>query len=390
MARTYGLFFAGYFLQLGIYLPFVSLWLSERAFSATWIGWLIAMPMLVRTLVVPGLSFLADRWQIDRLMVISLALLATICWCLLPFVDQPYMFAVLFVSNAVLMSGILPIMDARAYQDHREGLIRYGQVRLAGSVSFVLIGLLVSPLIQHFQGQSIHIAIALSHVLLVLMLLVLPLRPRRTTADATQRVTVTVRELWPAIRQRRLLLLMVAAGLVQSSHAGLYSLGSVHWSRIGFDETTIALFWAVGVLAEIVFFASMHRAESILTVERLLLMGGLLGLLRWLGLGLTENIFVIIGLQCLHAATFAATHVAGVRLISECLDLRFASTGQAIYASLSMGVFMASLSALSGYAFNVSSLAMYAIMAACCLTGVLVTLTERRLQRLSAGDAHMS
>ena len=70
----------------------------------------------------------------------------------------------------------------------------------------------------------------------------------------------------PIARRRRLagacsaiagfVLFIVAAGLIQSSHAVLYGFGTLHWLAAGYDKDTIGLLWAVGVVAEVMLFAA--------------------------------------------------------------------------------------------------------------------------------------
>ena len=60
---------------------------------------------------------------------------------------------------------------------------------------------------------------------------------------------------WIIIITKPFILFIVSAGLIQISHSVLYGFGTLHWRNLGHSETTIGLFWSIGVLAEIVLFA---------------------------------------------------------------------------------------------------------------------------------------
>ena len=56
-----GLFFAAYFVLIGVYTPFFPVWLAAKGLDAREIGIVLAAPMLVRFFVVPVVTRLADR-----------------------------------------------------------------------------------------------------------------------------------------------------------------------------------------------------------------------------------------------------------------------------------------------------------------------------------------
>src|SRR5262249_34141478 len=51
------------------------------------------------------------------------------------------------------------------------------------------------------------------------------------------------------------LLFLLAASMIQASHALYYAFGTLHWRAQGFADGTIGALWALGVIAEIALFA---------------------------------------------------------------------------------------------------------------------------------------
>ena len=60
-SRKLGVFYAAYFFFNGIQLPFFPLWLGARGLDAQTIGFVIAVPMVVRIIATPLITHWADR-----------------------------------------------------------------------------------------------------------------------------------------------------------------------------------------------------------------------------------------------------------------------------------------------------------------------------------------
>src|SRR5213078_5233215 len=82
------------------------------------------------------------------------------------------------------------------------------------------------------------------------------------------------------LRRFSFLAIIVAAALIQGSHAAYYTFASISWQGEGFGGLTIAGLWVLGVLAEIVVFAVSPRFT--LQPWLLVMIGGLSAFARWL------------------------------------------------------------------------------------------------------------
>lgn len=55
------------------------------------------------------------------------------------------------------------------------------------------------------------------------------------------------------------LLFLLAASMIQASHALYYAFGTLHWRAQGLADGTIGALWALGVIADIRLFAASGR-----------------------------------------------------------------------------------------------------------------------------------
>jgi PPP family 3-phenylpropionic acid transporter len=130
---------------------------------------------------------------------------------------------------------------------------------------------------------------------------------------------------------------LAACVLMQASHAPYYVFYSIHLEDAGYRPQAIGMLWGVAVACEVI---AMLRMPAILgRFGTLPVMAGclLLASVRWWICAATVAAPALALAQTLHAASFAAFHVAAVththRLFGE--DRR--ASGQAIYGSATYG-----------------------------------------------------
>jgi PPP family 3-phenylpropionic acid transporter len=169
-------------------------------------------------------------------------------------------------------------------------------------------------------------------------------------------------------------LLILVAGLTQTSHAVYYSFGSLHWESLGYSAVTIGGLWSIGVVAEIVLFmyarGSIERVGPVL----LLLAGAGFGVLRWAGMAFDPPLAVVMLLQVLHAASYGMTHLGTIYYIRRFMDADFAGTAQGVFVAISGGVFMTCAIALAGWAYGAHAALSYLWMAAMCGVALVLSL----------------
>src|SRR5262249_53950064 len=113
----------------------------------------------------------------------------------------------------------------------------------------------------------------------------------------------------------RYLILIIACGLIQGSHAFYYAFSTLVWRSQGIAADTVGLLWACGVTFEVGLFVSLPLVERRVTPEHLILIGGTGGAVRWFLLGLAPTGWVLWPIQAMHALSFASAHVGAMRLL---------------------------------------------------------------------------
>jgi len=329
--------YAGLFFGLGVYMPFFPVWLAGRGFDSSWIAFALALPMSIRLFTMPLGGLLADRTGRPRATLIAYAAMTALCFTGVALAPTATLMLVALGLAANFWQPSQPVLDAYAVTKRRQGLLDYGKVRLWGSLAFIVGNLAGGFLLGSLPHDAVIWFIVAGSVFMALAALTLdetPL-PHKEHLPHVERVGAV------------LAVGIVAAALVQGSHAVLYAFASVHWHAIGLSDGTIGVMWAVGVVAEVLLFRVATKVTARLGPERLILVGGVAGIIRFGAMSLEPSIVLLPILQMLHAATFGCTYLGTVELVARYAPARKAAGTQAM-AAWATAIAMTSATLLSG------------------------------------------
>ncbi|MEK9811938.1 MAG: MFS transporter [Bordetella sp.] len=326
--------FASYFSYVGLFAPYLSLWLNGRGFSPAEIG-LLASPMQWTRVVGPPVwGALADRNHPDRLpkMLVACSMVALgfaglllFEWSLWP------LFAVLFAMS-FFVSGLVPITESLTIKVTGGDLGRYGRVRLWGSVGFIVAVLLSGWLFDRVGIEALPFGL-----LLVLALVVLAARGVRTeTVSAEQTTKLSYKEILARPTVKGFLL---ASFLMLLAHAPLYTLFSLWLEQKGYSRTEIGLLWTLGVLAEILIFQFQRHFFSWFSVATIWRLSYAVTALRFVLISISEGgLLILLLAQAMHAVTFGLHHSASVALVRQWFPQAAQVRGQALYTMAAYGL----------------------------------------------------
>ncbi|WP_029002433.1 MFS transporter [Azorhizobium doebereinerae] len=372
-----GTAYASLFFALGIYMPFFPLWLAARGLDASHIGTALAVPLVTRLLATPLLGLLSDRLGRPKAVLAILAAGTLVMIGLLAFARQSWMIFGILGLAALVWNPSFQLLDAYATRQARAKRVDYGRSRLWGSASFVLANLAGGALIAQ-AGEGITVELMLvGHAAFLVTCVLLPELPR-PARDVSPHLALP--------RARAALIVgILAAALVQASHAPLYAFGSVTWQAQGLSLTVIGGLWATGVIAEIVLFNFGTRVLRRLPPAGLLAAGGAAALVRFALLSLDPPLPLLVPLQLLHGATFGATYLGLVELVARAVPEHRAATVQSL-AGWTVSLAMAASSAVSGPLFAAYGAGTFLLSAGLGLAGLAMALLAGWLQPHKAGS----
>ena len=354
------LFNAVLFLGAGIQLPFLPLWLKDRALSDAEVALVVGLMMAVRIIGIPFGTFIADLTQRRRAVIIACAFGATAAYLLLNVVSGFWPILICGMLAAALLAPIVPLTEVLAVEGSAHYGIDYGRIRLWASLSFLSGSVAAGALLELIPMHVVILLIAGAQGAGALFTLLLP-QDRAVRGARHERLSP--RTVFAALAGGSFVVFMLAAGLGQASHGFLYAFGSVHYEALGYSKFTIGKLWAVGVLAEVLMFAFSNRFYRALGSVRLIMLGTALASLRWLMTGFEPPLAAMFAIQALHAASFGFTHLGTMHFIRERVPENMRNSAQGVYSMLASGVLMSSTMWASGLLYGALGGGAYFVMA---------------------------
>lgn len=343
--RLSGFYFL-FFLTIGAFMPYWSLYLKSIGMNAEAIGILSAIVVVTKIF-----SSFIWGWIVDhtgkRIQVIRYtSLLSMLSFSLVLFYQDFWsLFFILFVFS-IFWSAALPQIEAVTLSHLGEESDSYTIVRIWGSVSFIIA---VLALGKFFDQQSINYLLP---IIIITMLLVwlhsLFLPEISTTNEHTNGSTFR-----SILFKPHVIALMLVCFLVQAGHGPYYTFFSIYLEEHNYSNSFIGSAWALGVLAEVLIYVFMHRIIGRFGLRKLMILVLLLATVRWLLIAwFVENVAILLFAQCLHAATFGIYHAVAIQYIHREFKGVHQGRGQALYSSISFGAGLALGSLISGYLWD--------------------------------------
>jgi PPP family 3-phenylpropionic acid transporter len=366
---------AALFAPVGLHLPYFPVWLAAGGLSDSQIAATLALPLVLRVVLTPTIAYVADRQGIA----------ATLAFCalivLLGYVGLGCVagFPLIFLASVVVIAaqGSMPsLADALSLAEIRRfakiGLtgIQFGRVRVGGSLSGLCGVLLSAAIVALLPGEKIIIALAGLALLPVLAASIAVLRMPKLRPERSIKTGLTED---PA-HLRLALIVILAAALVQASHAEFYSFSTLHWKSIGLTPNFIALAWATGIISECVLFVVAGRFLSNARHALLFLICGAAGaVLRWILMSFDPAPHAVLLLQIMHAASFAATYLGAVLFLGGLAGPNHRARMQG-FSSAAMALSMALATLVCGRLTTLYGESTYLAMAALAAVGLLLAL----------------
>lgn len=320
-----------YFAFIGAFSPYFGLYLQSLDFSAWDIGLLMSQMQLMRMFGPNLWGWLVDHFG-HRITVIRLAgAIGLAGFSAFFWLDRLPGMLVAMAVLALFWSAALPLVETLTFDHLREERGRYGNIRVWGSVGFIIAVMGTGALLDRVAPVGVLWVCALILAGILGCALVLPEAPQRPAGGDEAPIG-------RILRQPRVLALMGACFAMSAAHGGFYVFFSIHLSGNGYAKTAVGLLWSLGVLAEIGIFLLMTRIARRFSLRMILLVCFLAAVVRFLLMGwAVASVGAMVFVQLLHGLTFGAYHASAIAAVNQWFPGKSQGRGQALYSSLSFG-----------------------------------------------------
>jgi PPP family 3-phenylpropionic acid transporter len=326
-------YFAAYFLYVGAFVPYFSLYLASRGLGAPEIALVLAMPAVARILAPSYWGLLADRSGAGRAIVVFSGLALLLGYGAVLHAGGAGQLAAVMLFMSLLSAGAMPIVESMTMAAIEGRPERYGPVRLWGSVGFIA-GVLGTGMWLDAHAPRSLIGVVLALVAIAwLVSLGLP------SARASAGVPLGGAGLTGVLRRPDVLAFLAACACMAAAHGALYGFFSLYAEAVGYRKSVIGALWTLGVVAEIAVFMAWPRLAARFSLRALLVASFACAALRFAAIGWGIEVLALLVLaQVLHAATFGVYHAAAVSAVHRLFPAGLQASGQSLYSSLSYGL----------------------------------------------------
>ena len=324
-------FYFLYFCALGAFMPYWGPWLHAQGQGPLAIGILTAAVQFSKVLAPNLWGWLAHFWGSRR--IVPWAALITAAGFLALGLAHGNFSALLLITLtfSFFWAATLPLVDATTMDWAQRCGTAYGRIRLWGSLGFIALSLGMGELLAHWGMTAFLPGIA---IFLVAAWAASRYLPYGTLPDANAprpRLSSTLRHI-------SLWFFLLAGLLEQASHGAYYAFYSIYAEQHGLGSAAIGMLWGFAVLCEVAFFWWGDRLIRRLGVPLVFTGAFALTALRWGVIAWWPGLVWIILVQSLHAASYAAFHLAAVHWVSGRFPGALRARGMSLYASVVYGL----------------------------------------------------
>lgn len=329
LSITYWLYFG----QLGVLTPYLGIFLDGRGFSSADIGELWAVITLSR-IIGPSLwANVADKTGKAVNVVRLGCFLTVLCFTSVLWFNSFWGLTLAFGLMMMFWTAVLPQLEVITIQSVTPTKTSYGQVRLWGSVGFIILTIVVGKALDLFSSEApIYASLAVLTGLFISTLFIQ--QPERVPDKNEDTGT-----LWSVAKNKTFLLFLASAALLQMSFGAYYGFFALYMRDLDYSGQQTGLLIALGVVAEVGIFLIARRLIARFGVWNLLMWCLVLTAARWYALAAwAEHGLVVVFSQLIHALSFGLAHVTAMHFITHFFPARYQSRGQAIYVSVAFGM----------------------------------------------------
>lgn len=372
----YALMYAAF----GVSSPFMPAFFEGRGLGPEQVGILFGAGTAIRLVAGPLVGRVADLSQALRGVLAICELAAAVV--ALGLLSAPFLMPLLLTSlvHSAALAPTTTLADALALGAARPGARRpgfeYGWVRGTGSAVFIIGTLVSGQVVASWGLASIVIFQAVLLIAAAGAAMLVPIDEPREAASGTGSVArggAVALLAMPVFRR-----VMLVSALVLGSHAMHDTFAVIRWSAAGITPAAAGALWSASVAAEVlVFFLIGPPLLRRLGPAAVVALAATAGVVRWIAMASSTSVMALALVQPLHGLTFAALHLACMRVISAIVPPHLAATAQAMYA-LAAGATTALLTVASGSLYGAVGARGFLVMAVLCAAALPLARGLRR------------
>ena len=318
---------------IGALYPYIPIYYSSLGLDLAAIGLLAAIFSAAGMLGSPLWGAAGDRLGRSRSVLLVPATLAALAFGALALARGMWGVGIAAAAASFAMSGVSPVLDARALETVRDDRSRFGRLRVWGSISFIASALFVGWLADWAGIRSLFIV--LIPALLVTGIVGLGLR-----SQSREPTLPRLGSLAAVFRSSLLMRFLAAALVVWTANSAINAFFSVYLVQIGAPPTLVGWAWAIGAAVEVPLMFAFPVLSRRLGLERLIVIGAAFFVVRAAAVTLVTDPVLATFTMALHGVAFSLMLVGCVAYVSRHAPSGAAASAQGVLSAMIFGLAM--------------------------------------------------
>jgi len=335
-----------YFGVLGIFLPYFNLYCYDLGFSGLQIGVLSGLRSLSMVIFPLIWGVLADRLNIRRPIYILCNIVSTAVWVLFLLTVEFWPMLIVTAFYGMFYAPIISFLEAVTMDVLGAEKKSYGRIRAWGSISFIVMVLVLGKIIDLYSVDIILVLILAGSLMLAVISVGIPAIQAPTKNLLTPGAG--------SLLEKRVIVFLFCAFLMLVSHGAYYGFFSIHLANMGYGSTFIGITWALASTAEILVMIKSDKIFSQFSLENVLFFSFLVAAVRWMILFFAQSATLILLSQVLHAVTYGTFHMASILYIDRLAPEKAKTLGQAVNNALTYGLGLMVGFFVNGYVYEIT------------------------------------
>jgi PPP family 3-phenylpropionic acid transporter len=291
-------------------------------------------------------GILADRLNIRRPIYILCNFISTAIWVMFLVTTEFWPMLIITAFYGMFYAPIISFLEAVTMDVLGAEKKSYGRIRAWGSISFIVMVLVLGKTIDLYSVDIILVLILAGSMMLAVISIGIP------AIQAPKKDLLTPGA--GSLLEKRVVVFLFCAFLMLVSHGAYYGFFSIHLADMGYGSTFIGITWALASTAEILVMIKSDKIFSRFSLENVLFISFLVAAARWLILFLAQSVTLILVSQILHAITYGTFHMASILYIDRLAPEKAKTLGQAVNNALTYGLGLMVGFFVNGYVYEIT------------------------------------
>ena len=327
------LFLMAYYITNCMYQSYMSLYYTGIHFTSAQIGAINAGVALASTAFQPVWGTVGDRTKNRALLLAALSVASAASVFAFKWFRGFVPLLLLACLFSCFYTSLQPMGDSIILHELNRRNQPFGPIRLAGGLSFALSGVVFGKVLDA-PGRELLVPVYTAALCLVTALSTVTLP--KTEGGQSKGKKMRFSELF---KHKELMGLLAFMAPVQITMGYFYTFFSPHFMSLeGGDSARLGLCYFISACSEVPFLLMSDRLLDKYGAGRLMRLSAVTLAVRWLMLGLSDSVWVVMLSQVLHGWGFIVMTVCMAKYISREVPEELQASGQMLLAIVSFGI----------------------------------------------------